>query len=193
MGKNKRRVILFRRKHAGNTDYKKRMKFLTSKEVRLVVRKSLHHITAQLVQYEAKGDKVLATVNSRQLKAYGWQYRGNNLAAAYLVGLLIGKQGLAIKIKKAILDIGRQKKVKGSKVFSVLKGALDAGMDIAHAESMLPSEERLQGKHIATYAEALKKNQDAYTKQFAFYVKHNIDPTQVATMFIAVKKKIIGE
>jgi large subunit ribosomal protein L18 len=38
--------------------------------------------------------------------------------------------------------------VKGSKIFAVLKGVLDAGIKCPHGEGMFPDEKRIHGKHI---------------------------------------------
>ncbi|MCD6331217.1 MAG: 50S ribosomal protein L18, partial [Thermoplasmata archaeon] len=37
---------------------------------------------------------------------------------------------------------------KGAKVFAALKGVVDAGIDVPYGEEILPSEDRLYGKHI---------------------------------------------
>ena len=74
--KDKRRVIPFRRKREGKTNYKKRIAFLTSEKPRLVIRKSLKNITAQIVIYEPKGDKVIASACSAELTKLGWKFSG---------------------------------------------------------------------------------------------------------------------
>ena len=64
----------FRRRREGKTNYKKRLKLLLSKKPRLVVRKSLKYIRAQIVEFDKKGDKTLASAFSRELKKLGWKY-----------------------------------------------------------------------------------------------------------------------
>ena len=49
----------------------------------------------------------------------------------------------------AVLDIGLAGSTPGGRVFSALKGMIDAGMDIPHSEEVLPDEERLNGDHIS--------------------------------------------
>jgi len=51
-------------------------------------------------------------------------------------------------INQATFDIGLHVPSKGSKVFACLKGMVDAGMGIPHDKSILPSEDRIKGKHI---------------------------------------------
>ena len=60
---------IYKRKKNGKTDYKKRLKLLKSRKPRLVIRKSLTQITAQVIQYQDEGDKVLVSAHSSELKA----------------------------------------------------------------------------------------------------------------------------
>ena len=91
------------------------------------------------------------SAHSRELEKYGWQINKGNIPSAYLVGLLAGTKAIKKNIKNAILDLGLQKSVKGSRVYAVLKGCIDAGLGIASKENMLPSEERIKGTHIINY------------------------------------------
>ena len=139
----------FKRRREGKTNYQKRLQLLKSGEPRLVVRKSLNYIIAQLTEFNGKGDKILATVTSKELKKIGWTFACDNLPAAYLTGLLIGKKSLDKKITDAVLDSGLHTSVKGSRVYAVAKGAKDAGLNVPVNEEILPSEERIKGEHIA--------------------------------------------
>ena len=60
----------------------------------------------------------------------------------------MGKKAISAGNHEAVLDIGLAASSPGSRVFSALKGMIDAGLDIPHGASVLPSEERLSGKHI---------------------------------------------
>jgi large subunit ribosomal protein L18 len=51
-------------------------------------------------------------------------------------------------MKEAVLDIGMQKSIKGCRLFAALKGVVDAGVEVPHSDDILPSEDRLTGKHI---------------------------------------------
>jgi large subunit ribosomal protein L18 len=148
-------VVPFRRKRQGKTDYKKRLALLKSGSLRLVIRKSNKHMQAQLVKYGEKGDLVLETVTSKHLKEYGWDMNTGNMSAAYLVGLLIGKKAEG---KEAIIDLGLQTPISGSKLFAVLKGAVDGGLKIKYSDEVLPSEERIILKD--------QKNADKIKKSF---------------------------
>jgi large subunit ribosomal protein L18 len=155
MAKGPRYSVRFRRRREGKTDYGKRIKLLQSKLPRLVVRRSNKYITVQIIEYAPTGDKTLLTAHSSKLKELGWQYGMKNMPAAYLTGLLAGKMAKQKKIAKAVLDIGPHTSTKGAKLFAVLKGAVDAGLDVKHNPAILPSEDRISGKHIAEY---LKKS-----------------------------------
>jgi large subunit ribosomal protein L18 len=138
-----------KRRREGKTDYRQRLKLLLSKKPRLVVRKSLKYITAQIVEFNERGDKVIASAHSKNLKKLGWNFACDNLPAAYLTGLMIGKKALEKNVNEAILDIGLHASTKGNRIYAVVKGALDAGLKIPCGEEMLPSEERIFGYHIA--------------------------------------------
>jgi large subunit ribosomal protein L18 len=140
----------FRRRREGKTDYSKRLALLKSEMPRIVVRKSLKYITAQIVEYDAIGDKTIASATSRQLQALGWKFSCDNIPAAYLTGLLIAKKAVEKKVKKAVLDIGIYESTKGSRIYAVVKGARDGGLELAVKEEMFPSEDRISGKHIAS-------------------------------------------
>ena len=139
----------FKRRRLGKTDYKKRLKLLSSDRPRLVIRKSLRYITAQIVNFDKKGDKVFATVTSKQLKKLDWKFSCDNLPASYLTGLLIGKVAQAKKISGVVLDSGVYDSTKGNRIYAAVKGAVDAGLKVSIGEEVLPSEDRIKGKHIS--------------------------------------------
>jgi len=139
--------IQFRRRREGKTDYRKRLKLLSSGKPRLVLRRSLRYITAQIVSYDPKGDKTLLAVNSAVLKKLGWNHSCKNTQAAYLTGLLIGRKALEKGVKEAVLDLGLYPSVRGSRFYAAVKGALEAGLRIPCSEDVLPSEERILGKY----------------------------------------------
>ena len=177
----------FKRRVKTKTNYKQRLKLLASKKHRLVVRRSSKHITAQIIDFNKKGDQTLALATSQELKKFGWSGPTNNLVCAYFVGLLIGKKALKKNIKSVILDIGLVQKSKGSKLFAILKGALDAGLIVPHSTEIIPSEDRIKGKHIIDYAKKLKKEDlKKYKKQFTTY-----DPEKLFEVYEKVKLKIM--
>ena len=188
----KKRTVQYKRKRESKTNYKKRLALLLSGQSRLVIRKSLNTITAQIVNYDPKGDKVVVSATSRELQKLGWKAHKANIPSAYLTGLLLGKKAKKKNIKKAALDLGLQIPIKGGRLFAALKGAIDAGMEISHNEEALPSEERIAGKHIAGYAVKIKGDQQRYTKQFSRYMKEGTNPEEVSRIFEETKKKILA-
>jgi large subunit ribosomal protein L18 len=148
MANNPRHRVPFRRRREGKTDYRARLKLLRSGKARLVVRRSLKHTVVQLVSYDESGDRVLASSTTAQLPELGWTGSTGNTPAAYLAGLMAGRRASKAKITEAVLDIGRIRPSKGSKVFAALKGVLDAGVDVPHSDEVLPSEDRIKGGHL---------------------------------------------
>ncbi|MBI4177403.1 MAG: 50S ribosomal protein L18 [Candidatus Aenigmarchaeota archaeon] len=182
--------IQFRRRREKRTDYNSRLSLLRSGKTRLVVRKTLKHCLAQLVDYTPQGDKVVAAASSLELNKFGWTLPTGNLPAAYLTGFLCGLKAKG-KVKDAILDIGLHDSTKGGTVYAVLKGVVDAGIQVPHDTGILPSMERISGKHIADYAEALKKSDQAeFKKRFASYLKSNAKPEETPKKFEEAKNAI---
>ena len=149
MSQGPRYRIKLRRRREGKTDYRHRLALLKSGETRIVVRRSLKNIRVQFIEYSEQGDKVLiTTMGSDLVKQFNWKHSLSSTPAAYLTGLLAGAQAKKEGISSGVLDIGRQVPVKGSKVFASLQGILDAGIQCPHGENVIPSEDRLLGKHI---------------------------------------------
>ena len=190
MKKQTNYTVEFRRKREGSTNYRKRLKVLVSNKPRLVARRSLRNIQASIIEYSSKGDRVKVAAHSSQLKKFGWQYGAGNLPAAYLVGFILGKKAKKAKMENAIFDIGLNKSIKGARVYALLAGALDAGLNVPHNKEVLPGKDRISGKHIADYANKLKGNSEAYRKQFSFYLKENKDPINIVKNFEDTKKSI---
>ncbi|MFC1648994.1 50S ribosomal protein L18 [Nanoarchaeota archaeon] len=135
----------YKRRRQSKTNYKKRLELLKSGKPRLVVRRTNTRLIAQVVKYDDKGDKVLVTVTSSELKDLGWKGSLKSIPAAYLTGRLLAKKA---NVKEAILDIGLHTPVKGSRIFAVAKGALDGGLRLPVGENIFPSQERIEGQHI---------------------------------------------
>ncbi len=184
--------VKFRRRREGKTNYYYRKRLLMSESPRLVVRRSLKHVLAQIVIAEMKGDKIIVRADSRELKKkYDWKYSTSNTPSAYLVGYLIGKKAIKAKVEEAILDIGIFRPIANTKLFTVLKGAIDAGLEIPHGENIFPSEDRITGKHISDYATLLEsEDKETYKKQFSLQIKNKIDPKKIQDNFKQTKQKI---
>lgn len=166
------------RKLTGKTDYRKRISLLKSGKIRLVIRRSLKNVWAQLVEFNLDGDKVLLSAHSNELKKYGWKLAKRNIPSAYLVGLLLGTKAKQKNIKEAIADLGFNRTLKGSLIYAVIKGAVDGGLNVPHSKDIYPSEDRIKGKHIVDY----------YNKNKEVFTKHN--PENILKEFEEVKSKI---
>ncbi|MFZ1897007.1 50S ribosomal protein L18 [Methanoregula sp.] len=151
MATGPRYLVAFRRRREGRTDYYQRTKLVVADAPRMVVRRSNRHIIVQLVIAEMDGDKTLVSANSAELEKYGYTGATANTPAAYLTGLLFAAKAKKAGQDRAILDIGLARATPGARVFAALKGAVDAGLEIPYGESIIPSEERLKGEHIAAY------------------------------------------
>lgn len=184
--------VPFRRKRQGRTYYRKRLKMLMSNKLRFVVRGSLKNFQASVIEYSAKGDKVMFTVDSKALAKLGWKGDSGNLPSAYLIGALAGKKALEKGIKDAVLDLGFNNSTKGSRLYAALAGAVDAGLNIPFNPEVLPSKDRLSGEHIAKYAQHLEKNEQIYKRQFSNYIKKGLNPADIVKHFNEIKVKIHG-
>lgn len=171
MATGPRYKVPFRRRREGRTDYHQRLRLLLSEENRVVVRKSTRHIQVQLVAPKPEGDITLSSAISTELKKYGYEGATGNTTAAYLTGLLFGLRALDEEYESGVLDIGLAASSAGSRVYAVLKGIIDAGMDVPHNPSVFPSNERIRGEHVAEYVEG----------------------SNLPEQFEAVKKKILSE
>jgi len=161
MSKKSSYLMPFKRRRKQKTNYKKRLALIKSGKIRLVIRRSLHNIKIQFIEYDVKGDKTLVTTFSTELKKLGWTRTGN-IPGAYLTGLLAGKKAKENKIEEAILDLGLQTSTKGSRIYAALKGVLDSGINVPHSEEILPSEDRTKGAHISE--EIVKQFEDVKSK-----------------------------
>ena len=132
-----------RRRREGITNARKRLNLLKPRQMRLVARISSRQAIAQIIKYNPKGDEVLVNTSSLELKKYNYKGNNGNASASYLTGYLCAKKALEQGINEAVLDIGLRTPVYGSNVFSVLKGAVDAGLNIPHSDTVFPKEDRL--------------------------------------------------
>jgi large subunit ribosomal protein L18 len=146
-----------KRRKNGKTDYKKRLALLKSGKPRLVARIKHNQVIAQVVKHGKKGDQVVTAATSLELKEKGWKKHLGNCSSAYLTGYLCGKRALEKGVKQCVLDTGLHTPVPQSNVFAVLKGALDAGLEVPHEEKCFPSEKRIDSKAI----EETKKKLDS--------------------------------
>ncbi len=164
-----------RRRRENRTDYKVRRILLTSGIPRIVVRRTNKYFILQAVESDEAQDKVIGTLTSKELLKNGWDAKAGgslkSIPAGYLTGLLMARKlrtqkGITgkksevpsqIQKKKRlgqtlgsqfIMDLGMTRTIKGSRVFAVVKGLIDGGLDIPANENVFPSEERLNGEHL---------------------------------------------
>ena len=147
-----RRRSVFRRRQSGQTDYHRRLKLLRGRKARAVVRVSNTRVTCQMVNWSAGGDMIVASVTGSDLtKKYDWpaEFSQKSVPACYLAGFALGKEAISKGCSEAVLDIGLAGSTVGGRVFSALKGMIDAGMEIPHSEVVLPEDDRVNGEHIS--------------------------------------------
>ena len=140
--------VKFRRRREGRTNYYRRKRLLLSKKPRLVVRKTNTNTIVQIVKASVIGDSTIASAVSSELGVHGWDANTGNVPAAYLTGFLAGLRAKSRGVKDAVLDLGLNPPVKGSRVYAALKGAIDAGMEVPHDPEVLPDEARILGEHV---------------------------------------------
>jgi len=147
-----------------------------SKKYRLVVRRTNSKFIAQVIYATMQGDKVLCASESTELKRFGVTAGLTNYASAYCTGLLLARRllkqvGLADIYKtndkidgtfynvdediqddkrpfKALLDVGLAPTTTGARIFGVLKGACDGGVNVPHKTKRFPGYHRSQVEEI---------------------------------------------
>ena len=181
----------FRRIRERKTNYRKREKLLIGKKDFVTVNVSDQNVSAQLIRPDLLGDKVMASVHSNELLSYGWKGSRKNIPSCYLVGLLLGKKCIQKKITSAILYIGKRHFT--TKIAACLKGMSEAGLEMPISEEVLPSEERIQGNHIAEYAKKIKSNDDLYKSRFSSNLGSGLEPEKYPNHFSEVKDRIVND
>ena len=145
-----------RRRRENRTDYKARRILLESGIPRIVVRRTNKYFILQAVESSEAQDKVVATVTSKELLKNGWDAKAGgslkSIPAGYLTGILMAKK---LQKGKYIMDLGMARTLKGSRVFSVVRGLIDGGLDVPVDEKVFPSEDRLSGSHLKDGVKAM--------------------------------------
>ncbi|XP_062207757.1 large ribosomal subunit protein uL18y-like [Phragmites australis] len=100
----KRFQVKFKRRRAGKTDYRARIRLINqdknkynTPKYRFVVRFTNKDITAQIISATITGDMVLAAAYSHELPRYGLEVGLTNYAAAYCTGLLLARRVLKLR------------------------------------------------------------------------------------------------
>jgi len=183
MAHGPRYSVPMRRRREGVTDYHQRLRLLKSGRPRLVARTSNRHARAQVVALSPDGDRTLASAHSGDLVDYGWEAPTGNIPAAFLTGFLLGRRAVAADVEEAVLDIGLHTATPGAKVFAIQAGAIEAGLESPHNETVFPAPERTRGEHIAEYAAA--RDEPLYSGGF--------DATTLPEHFDAVRERLEDE
>jgi Ribosomal protein L18 len=189
MAKGPRYRVPFRRRRENKTNYPKRLKLLSSKRPRIVVRKTNKNMIIQLVGLGNKGDVTSISVITGELAKYGYELPTGNIPAAYLTGLLFGlkvkarlegsqkskisvpqKSKIFAEMDGAILDTGLNTSVKGSRIYASLKGMLDVGMSIPHDPKILPDKRMVEGERMGkNVQEKIEKVKETVISSFGEY------------------------
>jgi large subunit ribosomal protein L18 len=181
--------VPLRRRREHKTDYQARKAFVVSGKPRLVARCSLKNAVAQIVTAKPNGDEVLASAHSRELiKSFSWKAATGNTPAAYLTGYLCGLRAKEKGVSEAILDIGLVFPTKGSKVFTILQGVVDAGIEMPYDKEKIV-ESRLKGDHIVKYAKSLGEP-ETYAPKFSKLLERKLQPEKISEHFTMVKTEI---
>jgi len=190
LGKGASYRVPYRRRRENKTDYASRRILATSEYPRLVVRVSNTAIIAQIIKSEIEGDYILTQTSSHELKKnYSWIASGKNIPAAYLIGYIIGKKALDQGIEIVNLDMGLKRATTGNKVFALVQGANDAGLEIPVDSDVIPSQEAINGQVIADYAENVDDPIE-YERRFSVYLRRGLRPEALPSHFDEVKTRI---
>jgi large subunit ribosomal protein L5e len=194
---------------------------------RLVVRFSNRDIITQVVSADLDHDNVIASAYSHELQNYGVKVGLRNYAAAYATGLLLARrvnhkfnlnelyQGNVdneedigeeyhVEIEaekspfKALLDVGLARTTTGARLFGVVKGACDGGLNVPHNSRRFPGSKKEDGEytadpevhrnyifggHVAEYMRTLAEEEDEDNSQFSEFQKANVGADDVEEMY----------
>ena len=189
MAKGPRYRVQYRRRREKKTDYTARRILATAKLPRFVVRISNKNILVQVIKSEIEGDYIIILASSHNLHDFGWLGSKKNATAAYLIGLIAGKKALATGIKTANLDIGLSRATKGSNIFAIVKGAIDAGLNIPSDSDMIPTPDKINGRILSEFAELIEDPLE-YEQRFSVYLRRGLRPEALQSHFEEVKARI---
>jgi len=181
-------TAVLRRNRQNRTNYRKRVAMLIGRHSFVSITVSNENITAQVLKPLAGGDIVVSAVRSRELLNYGWKGSMKSVPTCYLTGLLLGMRTLEKEMNNLILYTGKGSFT--SRVAACLKGLIDAGVSIPVSEASLPKIERINGGHIAHYAEVLKIDEEKYKSHFSSLLKNGWVPENYPKYFEEVKTRI---
>jgi large subunit ribosomal protein L18 len=136
-------------------------------------------------------DRVVSSAHSRELKKLGYPTGLSSAPAAYLTGLLLAKRAIKLGIDSAVLDTGIYARKPRSNVYAFLKGCVEGGLNVPHSQEVFADDSRVNGKHIAAYAQMLKDSApEKYSKIFSLYIKAGAPPESLVELVETVKSKL---
>jgi large subunit ribosomal protein L5e len=191
---------------------------------RLIVRITNKDIICQVAYARIEGDVVICAAYAHELPQYGIKVGLTNYAAAYSTGLLLARRLLKkynldgiykgleeangedycvedVEDKpgafRAYLDVGLARTTTGARLFGVMKGAVDGGIDVPHNNKRFPGydsegkefhadihRKHIMGQHVAEYMRMLlEDDEEAYKKQFSQYIKLGITADDIEGIY----------
>lgn len=187
-------IPIFRRRRMGLTDYRARKKAIISGKPLLVVRISTKSALVQFIKPKVGGDTVLSSCSSKELIKFGWNGSLKSTPACYLLGLLAGKRAMERGLKEAILYNGIIPFVNGSRIAALVKGVNDSGLSVPISSDVYPSDDRITGRTIASYALSLmKKDKELYQARFSRLLRNGFKPEDYPSVFESVRESIMGK
>ncbi|KAK6031124.1 ribosomal L18p/L5e family protein, partial [Ostertagia ostertagi] len=190
---------------------------------RLIVRFTNKDVIAQIAYSKIEGDVIVASAYSHELPSFGIKVGLTNYAAAYATGLLLARRHLKnLQLDqtfkgqeevngefytveneggrnpfKAVLDVGLARTTTGCKVFAVMKGVADGGIEVPHSENRFfgydseskkydaeAHRDRIFGKHVAEYMRTLQEeDEDSYKRQFSQFIANGITADNLEEMY----------
>ncbi|MGQ9780914.1 MAG: 50S ribosomal protein L18 [Nitrososphaeria archaeon] len=185
-------IQVYRRRREGKTDYRLRKKVVASRLPFVTIRVSNKNVLLQVIRAEPSGDVALGSVQSRQLQKFGWPFSRKSIPACYLCGLMLG---LRVKDKvgsRAVVYMGVEPYIVGSRAAAAIKGLIDGGLKVEANPETFPDEEKIRGEHIVSYAKKLKASDlDLYNRRFSNYVREGVDVEELSSVFDKVRKAIV--
>lgn len=186
--------MVLKRRYLKKTNYRKKLASIKTDKPRFFIKRTLSNFHIQIIEYKPGGDKTITEVTSKGLLKYGWKCNTSNISAAYLTGMLAALAAKKKGIDRAIVDIGMQQSISGSSLYAAAAGAKDAGLKIEISNEVIPSKDRISGKHVALFAKKLRtENSEKYKKQFSNYISQGVDPEKIPEYVEETKKKITEE
>lgn len=105
---------------------------------------------------------------------------------------------------RALLDVGIRNTTTGARIFGVMKGASDGGLDIPHSEKRFPGysrdtkefdadthKARIMGEHVADYMREMEEDdEENYNKHFKSYIDQDLSADDLEELYEKVHASI---